>query len=203
MGRAHAFVAATVTALVLWLGTHGAQAQKSGGILKMPDFASPASMSIHEEVTRAAVTVLMPVFNNLVLFDQHKERNTIGTIVPDLAESWAWSEDGKQLTFKLRHGVKWHDGKPFTAADVNLHLGPLAGEDAGEITPQSAQSVISQPRRGHAKRRGRSHLSPEAAAALSFGAARLRRLTGLSLPRFAGADATAPDRRRPVQIRRI
>jgi hypothetical protein len=38
----------------------------------MPDFASPASMSIHEEVTRAAVTVLMPVFNNLVLFDQHK-----------------------------------------------------------------------------------------------------------------------------------
>ena len=44
-------------------------------------------MSIYEEVTRAAVTVLMPVFNNLVLFDQHKERNTIDTIVPDLAES--------------------------------------------------------------------------------------------------------------------
>jgi ABC-type transport system substrate-binding protein len=65
-----------------------ALAQKSGGILKMPDFASPASMSIHEEVTRAAVTVLMPVFNNLVLFDQHKEKNTLDTIVPDLAESW-------------------------------------------------------------------------------------------------------------------
>jgi hypothetical protein len=42
----------------------------------------------HEEVTRAAVTVLMPVFNNLVLFDQHKEKNTLDTIVPDLAESW-------------------------------------------------------------------------------------------------------------------
>jgi peptide/nickel transport system substrate-binding protein len=69
----------------------------------MPDFASPASMSIHEEVTRAAVTVLMPVFNNLVLFDQHKEKNTLDTIVPDLAESWTWSEDGKELTFKLRH----------------------------------------------------------------------------------------------------
>ena len=93
-------------ALALWLGGQAALAQKSGGILKMPDFASPASMSIHEEVTRAAVTVLMPVFNNLVLFDQHKERNTIDTILPDLAESWAWSEDGKELTFKLRHGVK-------------------------------------------------------------------------------------------------
>ena len=116
------------TALTLWLGAQGALAQKSGGILKMPDFASPASMSIHEEVTRAAVTVLMPVFNNLVLFDQHKERNTIDTIVPDLAESWAWSEDGKELTFKLRRGVKWHDGKPFTAADVKCTWDLLQGK---------------------------------------------------------------------------
>ena len=119
---------AASAALTLWLGGQGALAQKSGGILKMPDFASPASMSIHEEVTRAAVTVLMPVFNNLVLFDQHKERNTIDTIVPDLAESWAWSEDGKELTFKLRHGVKWHDGKPFTAADVKCTWDLLQGK---------------------------------------------------------------------------
>ncbi len=77
MRRSCRIAVAATTALTLWLGGQGALAQKSGGILKMPDFASPASMSIHEEVTRAAVTVLMPVFNNLVLFDQHKERNTI------------------------------------------------------------------------------------------------------------------------------
>ena len=85
-------------------------------------------MSIHEEVTRAAVTVLMPVFNNLVLFDQHKEKNSLDTIVPDLTESWTWSEDGKELTFKLRHGVKWHDGKPFTAADVKCTWDLLQGK---------------------------------------------------------------------------
>src|SRR5499427_7842411 len=118
---------AVATTLAFW-GCPEAWAQRSGGVLKMPDFASPASMSIHEEVTRAAVTVLMPVFNNLVLFDQHKERNTIDTIVPDLAESWAWSEDGKELGFKLRHGVKWHDGKPFTAADVKCTWDLLQGK---------------------------------------------------------------------------
>ena len=38
--------------------------------------------------------------------------------MPDLATSWTWSADGKGLSFELRQGVKWHDGKPFTAKDV-------------------------------------------------------------------------------------
>lgn len=41
-----------------------------------------------------------------------------GGIVPVLATSWSSSADGKEITFKLREGVKWHDGKPFTSADV-------------------------------------------------------------------------------------
>ncbi len=74
--------APATVALLISLGSGMASAQKAGGVLKMPDFASPASMSIHEEITRAAVNVVMPVFNNLVLFDQHKAQNTIDTIVP-------------------------------------------------------------------------------------------------------------------------
>src|SRR5713226_8565899 len=109
-------VAAALAVVVL--AAPAASAQKSGGILQMPDFSSPASMSMHEESTITAGTPVMPVFNNLVIFDQHVAQNSVASIVPDLATGWTWSEDGKELTFPRRQGVKWHDGKPFTAKDV-------------------------------------------------------------------------------------
>jgi peptide/nickel transport system substrate-binding protein len=58
------------------------------------------------------------VFNNLVMFKQDVPQNSLRSIVPDLATSWSWNEEGTELTSPLRQGVKWHDGKPFTAADV-------------------------------------------------------------------------------------
>src|SRR3954451_23998562 len=102
-------------------------AQKPGGTLRMPLITSPASMSIHEESTIAVLGPMMGVFNNLVMFDQHVPQNSLSSIVPDLAESWSTSEDGKSLTFKLRPGVKWHDGKPFTANDVRCTWDMIAG----------------------------------------------------------------------------
>ena len=42
--------------------------------------------------------------------------------VPDLAEEWTISDDGLVYTFKLRDGVKWHDGTPFTSADVKFSM---------------------------------------------------------------------------------
>src|SRR6202035_3745975 len=58
------------------------------------------------------------VFNNLVMFDQHVKQSSLQSIVPDLASGWSWNEEGTALPLPLRQGVKWHDGKPFTAKDV-------------------------------------------------------------------------------------
>jgi len=122
----HAIAAVISTAIALAGGT--ALAQKPGGVLKMQHWDSPASMSIHEEATYSVVVPIMGVMNNLVLYNQHEPQNKLDNIQPDLAESWSWSEDGKELTFKLRSGVKWHDGKPFTAADVKCTFELLHGK---------------------------------------------------------------------------
>jgi peptide/nickel transport system substrate-binding protein len=95
-----------------------ALAQKTGGILRLGHFDSPASMSMLEESTQAVNRPMSGVFNNLVMFKQDVPQNSLRSIVPDLATSWSWNEEGTELTFPLRQGVKWHDGKPFTAADV-------------------------------------------------------------------------------------
>jgi peptide/nickel transport system substrate-binding protein len=58
------------------------------------------------------------VFNNLVVFDPAKPHESLETVIPDLADSWAWDATNTKLTFKLHQGVKWHDGQPFTAKDV-------------------------------------------------------------------------------------
>ncbi len=102
-------------------------AQKSGGTLRIQHWDSPASMSIHDEATYSTVIPIMGVMNNLVLYRQDVAQNSMSGIVPDLATSWSWSEDGKDLAFKLRQGVKWHDGKPFTAADVKCTWELLTG----------------------------------------------------------------------------
>ena len=71
-----------------------------------------------------------PIFNQLVQMNPYK----LSEISPDLAGSWTISNDGKSYTFNLLKGVKWHDGKPFTAADVEqtlkLAIVPMEGAKA-------------------------------------------------------------------------
>src|SRR5499425_3881669 len=102
MTRTRCAIAAACGLLLDLLIGGTALAQKQGGVLKMYHFDSPASLSLHEEVTFAALGPAMGLFNNLVMFDQHVAQASFASIVPDLASDWSWDEVGTALTFHLR-----------------------------------------------------------------------------------------------------
>ncbi len=132
-------VATLVLATLGWL-TAPAVAQKYGGTFTLPHIDTPPSPSIHEEATASVVIPFMPLYNNLVLFDQHAPQNQMDTIKPELATSWKWSDDGTKLTFALREGVTFHDGKPFTSADVKCTWDMVSGLVPGKIRKSPRQA---------------------------------------------------------------
>jgi peptide/nickel transport system substrate-binding protein len=76
--------------------------------------------------------VIFVVYDRLVVVDQ--EQN----FKPKLAGSYEFSEDERTITFHLRPGVKWHDGKPFTAGDVAFTYQATASGDYPNDTPDFA-----------------------------------------------------------------
>jgi peptide/nickel transport system substrate-binding protein len=76
-----------------------------------------------DDVTSSSICDL--VYNGLTKVD--KDLN----VVPDLAERWEISEDSLVITFFLRTNVKWHDGEPFTAKDVEFTYRTILDPEAG------------------------------------------------------------------------
>ncbi|MGB7615494.1 MAG: ABC transporter substrate-binding protein [Pseudolabrys sp.] len=124
-------------------GSAQAAEPKHGGILRIYHRETPPSLSIHEEATFSVNVPAMGIYNNLVIYDQHKPQNSMGTIVPELATSWDWSADNKNLIFKLREGVKWHDGQPFTAKDVKCTFDLLQGKGQGKFRKNPRKDLFN------------------------------------------------------------
>ena len=94
------------------LGLHTALAQdtpRRGGELVFMVPAEPPSYDGHREGTFGIVHPLAPHYNTLLRIDPTDRTGT--RPVPDLAESWTISPDGLTYTFKLRPGVRFHDGQ--------------------------------------------------------------------------------------------
>lgn len=93
-----------------WLSV--AQAQVPGGTLTT--IIQPEPVVLTSALNTAAPTGFFSanVFDGLIEYDHEFK------LKPALATSWDVAKDGKTITLKLREGVKWHDGKPFTSADV-------------------------------------------------------------------------------------
>lgn len=76
----------------------------------------PAGWVAGLNISNPAVIVSVNLFDGLITYDDTFRP------VPQLAQSWEESPDRKTITFHLRHDVKWHDGHPFTSADVQYSL---------------------------------------------------------------------------------
>jgi len=85
-----------------------------GGILNWYVYADPGRLDIHAESPLSVQQALAGIYSGLLHYDPDDPTKIVG----DLAERWTVSPDGKTYTFHLRKGVKWHDGQPFSAADV-------------------------------------------------------------------------------------
>jgi peptide/nickel transport system substrate-binding protein len=111
-------VLVTATALLGSTGFAQGTKPKRGGILNSLLIEDPPGLIIHESATVSNVWPMSPCYSNLVLFDPLKPLESVDTVIPELAERWSWQDNYKNLVFFLRKNVKWHDGKPFTSADV-------------------------------------------------------------------------------------
>ncbi len=76
-----------------------------------------------------------------LVFDGLTRFSAGGKLLPGLAENWSVSADGKSYTFKLRKGVKWHDGVPFTSQDVAFTLTAIQNPDTRSPLAANWQGV--------------------------------------------------------------
>jgi peptide/nickel transport system substrate-binding protein len=93
-----------------------AQQPRSGGERVFPVPSAPPAYDGHREETFGLIHPIAPFYNTLLRVDPNDPGGT--KPVPSLAESWSVSADGLAFTFKVRKGVKFHDGSDMTSKDV-------------------------------------------------------------------------------------
>lgn len=127
-------------ALVLLPALATAQQPRRGGTLVYIVTAEPPSFDGHRETTFAMLHPVKPHYNYLVKFDTQNFPKVVG----DLAESWTVSRDGRTYTFKIRQGVRWHDGSPLTARDIKATYDKIIFPTEGVISARQAMYHMVQ-----------------------------------------------------------
>ena len=94
----------------------GAATPNKGGTLTLVQPIEPPALVSAVNTSAYLATMSSKIMEGLLQYDAELNPQ------PALATSWEVSPDGKQYVFKLRQGVKWHDGEPFTAADVQFSM---------------------------------------------------------------------------------
>ena len=113
-------------------GKATAQAARRGGTLKVSNGGDPPDFDVHQTATFLTQFVCAPCYSTLMRVDP----SDYNRLLPDLAEKYDVSADGKTVTFQLRTGVVFHDGSPLSAADVIYSLDRIRKPAKGIISPR-------------------------------------------------------------------
>jgi peptide/nickel transport system substrate-binding protein len=123
---------------------------KRGGILTyMIPADAPPSLDGHRETTYATVHSVAPFYSVLIRLDPENPSDTTRFVCDLCTEVPKPSDDGKTYTFKIREGVKFHDGSPLTAGDVAASwqqiVHPPTGYSSARASWYSMVDTISAP----------------------------------------------------------
>src|SRR5262247_492066 len=109
-----------------------------GGTIVWAVHEGMPSFDIHIEGSYILAQPVGPLYNSLLTFDLYNNEKIVG----DLAERWEVAPDGKQITFVLRPGVKFHDGSDFTCTDAKYSLEKLADPKRASPTLSSVMDNV-------------------------------------------------------------
>ncbi len=119
--RYRALLTAVALALLVWsvaaavpAAVQAAETPHRGGVLLVAIGADAPSLDPHQESTFATIQVVAPLYSTLVQIDPYHYPKIVG----DAATEWKIAPDALTYTFKIRPGIRFHDGSPLTAADV-------------------------------------------------------------------------------------
>ena len=128
---------ALLLAAVLAVPAAAQDKPRSGGELVFPVPSEPPTYDGHREETFGLIHPFAPFYNTMIRVDPNDPSGT--KPAPSLAESWTVSSDGRTYTFKLHHGVKFHDGSEMTSKDVKASHDKIINPPAGVASDRKGQ----------------------------------------------------------------
>ncbi len=132
--KARQLLIGAAAAVVLVTPALAADQPKRGGILNFAVEAEPPNYDCHAATSFAFIHPVRPHYSTLLKFDAANYPKIRG----DLAESWSASADNLTYTFKLRSGVKFHDGSAFSSEDVKASYERIVNPPPGVVSARKA-----------------------------------------------------------------
>lgn len=107
-----------------------------GGKFLANDWEPIPFFDMHQTSFGGVYVMTAPAYNGLLAASPYDPTGL--EIVPDLARTWEISDGGTTVTFHLAEGVKWHDGAPFSSADVKYTFERIKDPPKGMVSPRGA-----------------------------------------------------------------